>query len=93
MKDEQKAVCISVSVSPQRESGNTPGPVKIAWWKHLCSSVGCDAAVLALIPNVKLGKMHLCFFQRHLVYRDPDSCNPDFDDSLETLLDYPTFWL
>lgn len=90
MKDEQKAVCISDSVSAQRESRNTPGSVKVAWWKHLCSSVGCDAAVLALIPNVKLGKMHLCFFQRHMVYRHPDSSNPNFDDSLQTLLVFKT---
>lgn len=93
MKDKQKSVCISDSMSPQRESGNTPGSVKISWWKRSCSCVGCDAAVLALIPSDKLGKSHPCSFQRHLIHRDPNSSNPNFDGSLQTILDYPRLWL
>lgn len=92
MKEEQKAVRTSVSVSPQREAGNTPRSVKIAWWKCLCSSIGYDTAVLTQILNVKLEKKYLCSFQSHPVYRAPDSTNLTFDDSLGTLLDHLRFW-
>lgn len=88
MKEEQKAVCTSGSVSPHREAGNTPRSVKIAWWKCLYSSVGYDAAALTQIPKVKLGKVHLCSIQSHPVYRDPDSSYLTFDGSLGTLLGF-----